>query len=220
MKKMRLASAAVVLIALPQAAMAENFHGPFIGASLGHTWGDIELSYEAGTTGFDDFSEDEDISGLEAGVFAGYRHRFPSGFVLGGEFGYQRSDADGSRSGVFGANTGDVEFEKTDQFYFDLKPGYVFEENLLGYAIGGYQPRAEWEAKLVLDGTELGSEDDNFDAWRFGLGLEYMVSRDFSIRGQYHYALYNENDYPDVNGQVTKFDGDENVFTVGLTYNF
>ena len=217
MRSLLLATAGTIMIS--GSALAENFDGPFVGLSLGYAWGDIEYDYEDGTTGFGDFSEEENINGFEGGLFAGYRHRFDAGFVLGGELGYQLSNADGSYSVTVGANTARVNFDKSHQFYADLKPGYVFQENLLGYALIGYQ-RAEFEADVLLNGATLGSADDDFDAWRFGAGLEYMVNDMLSVRGQYHYAMYDEDKESYENAQSDTLDADESVFTLGVAYNF
>ena len=214
MKKVMITAAAVALITSP--ALAKDFTGPLLGLSLGHAWGDVEYDYEDGTTGFGDFSEEDDMSGFEGSIFAGYRHQFPSGFVLGGEVGYGLSNADGSYSLTVSGNTATVDFEKNHQFYADLKPGYVLRENLLAYALIGYQ-RTEFESEAFLNGASLGNTDDDFDAWRFGVGAEYMLKEKFSVRGQYYHASYSDNDYSDDNGQVETWGGDENVFEIGFT---
>jgi outer membrane immunogenic protein len=217
MKKLLMTAAAIGLLATP--AVAGDFDGPYAGIALQYAWGEVDVEYEDGTTGLGDFSESESMNGLEGGLFAGYRHLFDSGFVLGGEVGYQISGADGDRNVTFGANTAKYKFEKDKQLYIDLKPGYVFQDNMLGYALIGYQ-RTEFEEEALINGASLGTSDDNFNAWRFGVGVEYMMDNNFSVRGQYYYAAYSEEDYNYVNGQSLSYDADESVFQVGLSYNF
>ena len=217
MKTVFITTAAIALLALP--ASAKDFTGPFLGLSAQHTWGEIKLNFQDATTGLGDFSEDQDIKGFEGGLFAGYRYQFPSNFVLGGEIGYQASNADGTYRITDGVDTLSLKFEKNHQFYADLKPGYVFQNDMLAYALVGYQ-NAKFEAQTLLNEDSLAKTDDNFRAWRFGLGFEYMATENVSIRGQYNYASYSEKDYEYDTGEVESWDGNENVFQLGLSYNF
>lgn len=218
MKKILLASAAAVVLSMP--ALANDFSGPYAGLSAGYTWGEIDYSYEDGTTGFGDFSDSQDIDGFEGGIFLGYRHRFPSGFVLGLEGGFDAiSGVDGTYTTAIGANTASVEFEKSHQFFVDLKPGFLIQDNLLAYGLVGYQ-RAELEAEAFLNGASLGSADDDFDAWRIGAGLEHAIDEKFTVRGQFHYADYDSNSYDYVNAQSERYDGDETAIRIGIAYNF
>ncbi len=211
--------AAVAGLALSSPANSELFNGPYVGANLGYSWGDVDYDYEDGTTGFGDFSDSEDLNGFEGGVFAGYRHKFPSNFVLGAEAGYDLSNVDGSYSTTIGANNARVDFEKNHQFYVDLKPGFMVQENTLAYALVGYQ-RAELESETFLNGATLGSQDDDFDAWRIGVGVEHAVNERFSVRGQYYYADYSDNDYDYANAQRETYGGDESALRVGAVLNF
>lgn len=217
MRKLAITSVSLLMISV--SAAASDFSGPYVGAGVGYGWGEVDYAYEDGTTGFGDFSDSQDISGFEGGVFIGFRHQFPSGFVLGAEGGLDLSQVDGTYSTTIGANTISVEFEKNHQLFLDIKPGFVIQDDMLIYGIIGYQ-RAELEAEALLNGAALGSDDDDFDAWRFGAGVERAVDERFSIRGQVYYTDYTDNDYDYANAQRETYGGDETSVRLGVVYNF
>lgn len=47
-----------------------------------------------------------------------------------------------------------------------------------------------------------------------------MVSDMLSLRGQYHYVMFDDNKYSYVNAESETWDGDESVFTLGVAYSF
>lgn len=213
-----IAAAVAAVVLVPSAASAAKFHGAFLGLNVGYTTGEIEYDYEDGTTGFGDFSEDSDIDGFEGGVFAGYRHQFLSGFNLGIEGGYQLSGADGSYSLSLGANNFAFAYEKENEFYLSLKPGFLVAEDTLAYGIIGYQ-RADFGGDLLINGVSFGSDEDDFDGYHVGVGIEHIMPSGLSLRGEYKYQDYGDNDYSGTFGQQESYGGSESVFRVGVAFN-
>lgn len=209
----------VALLVISASAAASDFSGPYVGASAGYGWSDVEYAYEDGTTGFGDFSDSQNIDGFEGGVFLGFRHQFPSRFVLGAEGGADLSGVDGTYSTTVGANTANIEFQKNHQLFFDVTLGFVVQDNMLIYGLIGYQ-NVELEAEALLNGASLGSEDDEFDAWRFGAGVERAVDERFSVRGQVYFTDYEKNAYDYANGQQETIGADETAVRVGVVSNF
>jgi len=215
MKKFLLSSAAMAAFFFAIDAEAKRFHGPFLGLNAGYTSGDIEAGLAVNGVGT--VSGEEDLSGFEAGVFGGYRHQFDSNFVLGAEIGATWSNADGSFNNIQSTNV-DYEFEKNNEFYLSVKPGYAPQDDLLLYLIGGYQ-RADFEDNVVVGGTSLGGEDETFDGYHFGAGAEYAPMKDVSLRLEYKYQDYQDETFT-VPGASSTYEGDENVFRVGLVFQF
>jgi len=218
MKKLLCAAAFIAVTSA--SATASDFSGPYIGASAGYNWGDVDFSYEDGTTGFGDFSTTEDSSGFEAGLFAGFRHQFQSRFVLGAEAGIDLfSGAEADYTASLAGNTITVNIEKGHQFYLDLKPGFAVQPDMLIYGLIGYQ-QTELEGTVLLNGASLGSDDEDFSAWRFGFGLEKTFTDNVSVRAQYNYADYSDESWDYVNAQRETWGGDENNVRIGLVLNF
>jgi len=219
MKKLFLATTAMALL-IPSSAQAAKFSGVFLGLNVGYSTGDAEVSYEDGNTGNGDFSIEDEFDGFEGGAFAGFRHQFLSGFNLGLEGGYLISGADGSTSLNVAGNTFTMPYEKSNEWYLSIKPGFAFAENTIGYGILGYQ-QADFKGEILFNGVSLGSADDDFDGYHIGLGIEHALDHGFSLRGEFRY-----NDYDDVKvsdattGEQDTYEIDESVFRVGVAYNF
>jgi outer membrane immunogenic protein len=213
MKKLFVTTAALALLASP--ALADDFTGPVVGLSLAYSWGTVDGALTDGTT---TFSDDTDLSGFEGGLFAGYRYQFPSKFVFGAEIGGNISNADGSYSITDGVDTAELKFEKKHQFYIDLKPGYVVQDNTLLYGLVGYQ-NTKFEAEGFWHGTSVGTDDDTFGGLRLGAGIEYMTEANTSFRLQYHYTAYSDKTY-NYPGYTEKWDGHDSTIELGLAYNF
>ena len=209
--------AAISLLASPAMAEDKPFSGAYLGVSAGYTAGDVESEFDFTPLGRGTFSGDEDASGFNFGGFAGYRHQFISDFVLGAEIGGSFSNADGERSNVFIASD-TLTLEKKNEIYVSLKPGYAFNDKLLGYLIGGYQ-RANFELSYT-DGTNTTSADDDFGGFHFGVGAEYKIEESVSLRLEYINQQFEDQSYTTAGIGTETYEGDANVFKVGLAYNF
>ena len=120
--------------------------------------------------GFDSISGGGDSeSGVAFGVAGGYDFR-SGGAVFGIEL--EAADSTISDSGVSASR----------DLYAGARVGGVVSENVLLYAKAGYT-----NARASFAGTGV-----NFDGIRAGAGVEFLVGRNFSIRGEYRYSNYED----------------------------
>lgn len=218
MKRLAL-TLALAGLAAPNSAYAASFEGAFLGLNVGYSFGEIEYQYEDGITGNGDFSDDTDLDGFEGGVFAGFRHHFTPHFNLGIEAGFMLSGSEGSFRETIAGTDFALEYEKENEIYVSLKPGFLVDDNTLAYGVVGYQ-RADFSAGLLIDGASLGSEDDDFDGYHLGAGLEHTLDNGLSVRGEYRYNNYLDNEYSYEDAQQDSLGGNESVVRVGVAYSF
>jgi outer membrane immunogenic protein len=213
----KLIASASVLALMASAAQAQTFDGPYIGGEVGYVTGTADLDWRlgGGFTGSDEL----DYDGWDIGAFAGFRRQFPNNFVLGVELGGNYSDVDGSSSNVFFNGSGrDASIEKDWEIFLSGKMGAVVQPNLQVYVIGGLQT-ADMEVQWSEPGYSASSSD-----WKWGLhlglGAEYMLANNVSVRGEYKYQAYDDLSLRDINGDRVKFDPSESVFRLGVAFNF
>jgi outer membrane immunogenic protein len=121
-------------------------------------------------TGFDSIRGGGDSeSGIAFGIACGYDFR-TVGAVIGVEV--EAADSTISESGVSAGR----------DLYVGGRVGGVINERGLLYAKVGYT-----NARASFAGTGV-----NFDGIRAGAGLEWMVGRNVSIRGEYRYSNYED----------------------------
>jgi outer membrane immunogenic protein len=119
--------------------------------------------------GYDSISGGGDSqSGLAYGIAGGYDFR--SGNAV---FGFELEAAE--------STTGDAGVEAGRDLYAGGRVGAVVSPNVLIYAKAGYT-----NARASVTG--LGGA--NFEGIRAGAGVEILVGKNFSIRGEYRYSNY------------------------------
>ena len=89
---------------------------------------------------------------------------------------------------------------------------------MLAYFIGGYQ-RTEFDSTYTV-GVNTASASDTFDGFHLGLGAEYAVHDNLSLRLEYKRQWYGDQSYTTPGIGTERYEGDENTFRIGLTYNF
>jgi hypothetical protein len=185
----------------PNAVQAGN-SGFYIGGILGLVSTDASLT---ATSGGGTASLSPDISGLDYGMSAGYRHFFSEEFFVDSEIDFAFSNADDS--------VGGLNFDKNHGYGLAIKPGYVIDSDVKVYGILGYR----WAEYELSSGTA--SAEETFDGLSYGLGGEYSISDDYGIALEYHrvnYGSYNEN----LSGTNANYDGDENQFKLVFKASF
>ncbi len=182
--KLQLVAACAAALALGSVQAQEAIAGTglYIGGSIGQAkWhGD----------------SDENLPGLDSTrtggkVYAGYE--FSPYFAL--ELGYAE----------FGKFQGDLNTSvKANGPFLDAVGKFPFAPGWAALVRGGV-----FQGKLDLD-TPLGSRDDNATAAKFGVGLQYDLSHNTSIRTEYERYRFDALDVkPDVD-----------LFSVGVNYRF
>ncbi|PCI32894.1 MAG: hypothetical protein COB54_05765 [Alphaproteobacteria bacterium] len=162
--------AGLAALAITTAAQAEDkkFDGAYAGAELGYN------SF--------DFTDGLKKDAVYYGGFVGYRKQLDNNLVFGleGRFGDSSASAD---------LTSDVEIRAGRQLGVDATLGYVFgqKKDILAYGFVGY-------TNMKLTGA-VGNESEslNGDGVRFGLGTEYAITDQISLRLTGAYANYEGN---------------------------
>jgi outer membrane immunogenic protein len=120
--------------------------------------------------GFDSISGGGDSeNGVAFGISGGYDFR-SGGAVFGVEL--EAADSTISDSGVSASR----------DLYAGARVGGVVSENVLLYGKVGYT-----NARASFGGTGV-----NFDGIRAGAGVEFLLGRNFSLRGEYRYSNYED----------------------------
>ena len=186
----------------PEQTLDSRWGGIYVGVQGGYGWGNSEQTIGAVSSGA------IDTDGWLGGVTLGYNHQTPNNFVLGVEGDLSLSNADGSSSAAACAGTCTTELN-----WFGTaraRAGYAYG-NVLPYVTGGLAV-AEVDAS---NGT--GSGDKTAVGWTAGLGLEYLVRENISVKSEYLYSKFDE-DIATGTGS-TNFD-DLHTARVGLNVKF
>ncbi len=165
---------AVLSTAIP--VHAQNFTGPYLGATVGMAHYNTKISG-------DDFS----IDGLAADG--------PNfGVVLG--IGNTAGNVYYGVEGNFGLNSGDYSFRDGDwKQEIDVDETYGVSASL-GFIMGDWMPYGlvGWQRVkldvLVTGPTASISDDETFDGFRAGAGVEYQGYGPVFFRGEYNYIGY------------------------------
>ncbi|WEK06740.1 MAG: porin family protein [Candidatus Devosia phytovorans] len=187
---------------------AYDWSGFYAGVNLGYGWSEYELGDVAGTVVIDD------IDGVLGGAQVGYNHDF-GGFVLGAEADFQFSDLSRELA-VAGIGSFDVGIES---FGTVRARAGVAVDRFLPYVTGGVA-WANGSATVVdaLAGTIL-DEDETYVGYAIGAGLEYAVTDNITVKGEYLYADFGSKDFAVVGGTLDT-DLTAHVARVGLNYKF
>jgi outer membrane immunogenic protein len=163
--------------------------GPYIGLQGGYAFGDAEVNF-----GLDNDSS-FDPEGWLLGVFAGYNYQFANNVVIGIEGDAEWVDLD--EEGRF--DDIDVDFDGGIDWQGSLRGrlGYAFDRLLL-HASAGFA--------LASGGVDFGpdGDDDNSTEWGWtaGAGVDYAVTDNVFLRGEYRFTMYSEFDNDDDLGEL------------------
>lgn len=157
---------------------AYDWSGFYAGANLGYGWAEIEQ----GGFAFDD------INGVFGGVQAGYNYDF-GGFVLGVEGDVQLSDIKYSED-LGGGVTGELGID----FFGTVRArAGLAVDRFMPYVTGG----VAWARGSISVSGGGGSVEftDNYLGWTVGGGLEYAVTDNVTVKGEYLYTDFGAADF-------------------------
>jgi outer membrane immunogenic protein len=218
--------AGLVLSAPMIAGAADRFQGPYAGVYLGYVDGqDDGTEYDSGVP--DDYTQETSPSGMAYGLLGGYNMRFGNGFVFGVEADYEgRSADDTSPQDYLGVP--DLQYptkiELKEAGSIRAKLGYVVNGGqTLVYGTAGYAA-----AKIERTFNDTAIPDSSSDTawqggWTIGAGVEHFVGEQLSVRAEYRYADYGDEDVPaPVFGStyIERQEYDEHTFRIGVMYHF
>jgi len=153
----------------------------------------------------------------------GYDYQFSPRFLVGafadvnyGNIGPELSVAGG----------GLIEADLTNTLGFDVggRVGYVLNPTTLGYVLAGYS----WQ-RFELEGSLLGGFipfefEEERDGYTVGVGMETVVTGNWTIKGEYRYAYYGDDTvftFEDPDGDTDIFvEPSTHTFRVGANYRF
>lgn len=196
------AVAFVASISIAGVASAQNsaFEGAYVGGQIGYSNINVEVTV-AGVG-----SADDNLDGFGGGGFIGFGGT--NGQLYGAveaELGFDGADWSATSGGI----TADVEAQLT--FGFGARIGAVIDDRYLIYG------RAGWaRTNVELSVTGIGSDNEDFDGFRFGGGLEWMPADNIGVRGEYTYTIYD--DPFDISG--VDFDLNQHLLRIGVAYYF
>ncbi len=175
--------------------------GPYVGLAAGYAWGEAEINEFEG-----DRDESLDVDGWLVGGFVGYNYQFPSALVLGIEADLEWAEIDGDGSD----GDDDDDDDDDDSFSADVnwqgslraRLGYAFDRALI-YTTGGL-------AVADVDGEFSDGDDDDDDdssdntewGWTLGAGVDFAVTDNVFVRGEYRYTNLSDFDNDDDAGEV------------------
>lgn len=233
-----IAAVAVVLFGASTAGVAvaseQNFDwsGAYIGLHAGYGWGSIhDVNNPAAV--------EQDIDGGFGGLQAGYNYQFSSNVVLGIE-------ADVSFGGV-GGNYDDRDKNQFSTYYTEdevetfgtvrARVGYA-ADRFLPYVTGGLawgtienmlgcdRDRVPLTLGCAANGGAFEtSKTDTSIGWVVGAGVEYALTQNWSIKGEYLFNDLGKNNvtlsdpnYPNIGDR--KFDSQFSTVRFGVNYLF
>ena len=188
-----------------QAATAEPFNGPYIGAELG--WQQDRLRATVNSGGID-FSATENGSGLGYGGVLGWDFKLADSFVLGGEV---------SATGDTGTiDLGNFEADAGRTLGIAARAGFLATPQTLVYARGG------WVNGRFSADDGFSREAQNRDGWTAGGGIEQMLGENVSAKVEYRYSKFSSfrADRIDLGGTDLSGRFSRNQVVAGVNYRF
>ncbi|MDJ0821157.1 MAG: outer membrane beta-barrel protein [Paracoccaceae bacterium] len=216
--KTLLASAAI--LALPGAALAQDWAGPYGGLTVGYAFGDADHSFSNGAP-----SDNSTPEGTLIGLFAGYAWQSGS-LVYGAEIDFEAADVDGSYVNTTGA---------TSQGVYD-QDWQASIRGVLGYAgtLSGkpalYYATAGWAMGdfEFLGGPSVpvppgGGYSEQLSGWTAGIGMDWMMGANTAMRIEYRYTDFGEasdNLSPTFPGVTMPVEVTQHALKLGVRMNF
>ncbi len=193
-----------------------NWTGLYVGVHGGYAWGSAQATHGNGTASAADTSP----SGWLGGGQIGANFQFDNGLVLGIEGDIAASGLSASWAGP-GTGPGTVAINQKTSMLGSVR-------GRLGFANGNWLPyltAGVGFAKSTRDYTGPGgpaSDTRTHTGWTAGAGLEYAMSQNWSIRGEYRYSDYGSQNYamPGPGGLGTDVKLTNHQVAIGLNYKF
>jgi outer membrane immunogenic protein len=173
-----------------------------------------------GGYGFGDFSGAGDAvfgrpDGGLVGGSVGYNYQIGQ-FVVGAEGDLDWADITNSRTFTNGSTSN----AKLDSLAHVLARGGVAYDRALFYVAGGY---AGGDLKGNYSDTVTGLSYSNGgwqNGWAIGAGVEYAITNNVSLKGQYLFSQLANKTYFGGTPDVVKTQADVNTVTAGVNYKF
>jgi outer membrane immunogenic protein len=207
------AKAPVYKAPVAQLAAPYNWTGFYVGVNGGYGWGKTTGNFFP--SGLGNF----DIDGGLFGAQLGFNYQLSNNFVIGVEADWDWANIDGSRSGVtpLGGLTATQTMKLKDLGTLRGRIGYAWDRTLL-YGTGGFAWSTRASAGVRLSGAFPGfpiADDHSLTGYTLGLGLEYALTQNLSVKGEYLYVHLNPTDF-----FTSDIGADVNMVRLGLNWRF
>lgn len=180
-----LATSAAIAAAAPAAAQTAQ---PFTGFRVEGLIGYDSLNDRQGQ---DKSSSD----GVLYGAAIGYD--IPAGPVVLGAEGEISGSSSDTRSNGIRVPGDEFRLGAGRDLYAGARVGYVISPVAMGYLKGGYT-NAKFDARYTTAGVTTSNEQE-VGGYRLGAGLEYAISPNTFVKGEYRYSHYDELDGVGIN---------------------
>jgi len=212
-----LAAGSAIAFAAPALAQQNPaFTGPRVEALVGY-----DINKPGSTQDIDNADDlDQSMEGASYGVGVGYDFAMGSALIgVEGEYMGSTAETDYDTAAFETFGVGNV--EAGDDLYVGLRAGILASPQALVYVKGGYT-NASYNV-LTSDGTTNTDTDIDLDGFRVGAGVEYALSNNLFVKGEYRYSNYGEGEVEGPNGGESdrfNIDMDRHQAMLGLGYRF
>lgn len=200
----------------PPVAVINDWSGFYVGGHVGYGWANTVSSGVSGLP--------FDVAGASVGVK-------PSGWLGGLQFGYNMAmqqfllglEVDFGYLGISGTSTVGTSFASVNYGWYSVIAGRLglAMDTALVYVKGGFaMARIGNEAGLVGDATDFTSTSGTRTGYAIGGGLEYALSRQWSVKGEYLYMDFGDTRSGNLDGDTFNHANSLHTFKVGLNYRF
>lgn len=202
---------------MQEAPVGFNWTGGYVGGQVGYAFGaSADYVFEDGNTPAYNYSHDSD--GFIGGIYAGYNHQFSNNIVLGGEADIAWSDLeDSSISGGMGIYEAKTNIDWMGSARIRL--GYALDR-FLPYLTGGIAFGNLNFEERGISFSYLGQADVNLTGWTLGAGVEYAVTDNWILRGEYRYTKFSEKNFTTSEDVDFSVGVDMNDVRIGVAYRF
>lgn len=230
MKKHFIAAAALVASLASASAFAENFKGAYVGVNVGANA--FQSGYTQTSAGGNGGAEKPNSGAtlFNYGLFAGYGHTFGQ-FYVGGELLFSLNSGEASYNSTNSNNSTFANAKIKENFSFgpSIRLGALIAPKTLAFVkFGGIGTQLKVDTRpFSLTGASTPATSYKKTVWgySFGAGLETLVTTCISVRADYTFNGYPTKTFaiPNTNAgnaNQGKISARDNIFRVGLAYNF
>lgn len=219
MKKL-FASVAAVAVALPLAASAGNFTGFYAGVGLGANAvnGTYQQTANSGAASGTSVKNDIGKTLFDGALFGGYGKMFGQ-FYVGGELALALSGG-GINGNISGGN---LTYKVTPGWSVSpsVRLGFLAAPQTLAFVrLGATDKRFEVKADPIGTNTTQTKKSQNVWGFTTGVGMETFISEKVSLRGEYIFTAYANKSYAIGTTDTAKLKARDNLFRLGVSYNF
>ena len=185
----------VMLASTTMATAQQRWSGVYVGASAGWQWTD----YASSLQGFPGNNVNDVFSSGIAGLHVGIQHQMGN-LVIGLEGSYSGTGGSGFSDGT-NSPTGDClgaslinpftcQAKLTSLFMIGPRLGWSPSDQWLLYVTGGWA-NGHLSDRVLFGGNVVGSTSRPHDGWYFGGGIDFALTRNWSIGVEYTHIDFN-----------------------------